>query len=856
MSIHGYVGNIITANPTAPTVTSASGVWTTEQQLAAVSAGNWPGYEYPISRSLRFNSADSAYLNRTCGTPTDNAKFTWSCWVKRTTLGTDQIVIGGYENSTNRGAVIFTSSDNLLVYRMVSSSGVNLRVTNAVFRDVSAWYHVVVVFDSNNATVANRVRVYVNGIEQTYSTSNDPGSGSGMYINRSATLNTIGQNGGSAGYLNGYMTEVNFIDGQALTPSSFGLNDPETGVWSPKQYKGTYGTNGFYLNFSDNSNTTAATLGKDYSGNGNNWTPNLFSVTAGAGNDSLVDSPTAYGTDTGVGGEVRGNYATLNPLKRFTANLNLSNGNLTASDGSTTSTCAIATINLPTSGKWYWEVTVSASVASSIFIGACPEANAYGTAVVQTNGSYRNNGTIYNTASATQTSGATYTTNDVIGVAVDVDNGTVQFYKNGVVQGATPSFSFTALSVLVPFVATDNASGTKTVNCNFGQTSFLKWNGSAFVANTAPSGFKALCTQNLTYTHTIGATSTTQAGKYFNPVLYTGTGSTRTVTGVGFQPDFTWIKPRSSADHHILYDAIRGVRKQIYTNLTNAEETETQGLSAFTSDGFTVNGAHTVRGQTNDNTVTYVAWNWNAGGSNATNTSGTITSTVRANTTSGFSIATYTGTGANATVGHGCQVGGVATAPDMVIVKGRNTINLDWVVYHKSLTSAAYALFLNATNAQTLGTTYWNSTAPTSTVFSVGADNNTNKSATTYVAYCFAEVPGYSIFGSYASNNSADNAFVYCGFRPRWIMIKSSTTGGTNYDWLIFDTARMSYNYIANTDLRANLTTTEGGTARNPPLDILSNGFKVRGSGGEIGSSTTYIFAAFAETPFKYALAR
>jgi hypothetical protein len=565
-----------------------------------------------------------------------------------------------------------------------------------------------------------------------------------------------------------------------------------------------------------------------------------------------VDSPTAYGTDTGVGGEVRGNYCTWNPLDKST-NVTINNGNLDAIyTGSADVYGCFSTFSV-SSDKWYAEFTATSLGGSNYPIVGIRRSSSYQANFIPETYVDLKAGTSSNRG----TPGPTFTAfvdGDVLGIAFDEDSGKIYFSKNGTflnsgnpVAGTGQFFSGLTDG---PFKFGIGTFSSRTAIANFGQRAF---------AYTAPSGFKALCTQNLTYTHTIGATSTTQAGKYFNPVLYTGTGSTRTVTGVGFQPDFTWIKPRSSADHHILYDAIRGVRKQIYTNLTNAEETETQGLSAFTSDGFTVNGAHTVRGQTNDNTVTYVAWNWNAGGSNQTISVGqystspdvpSIASTVRANQTSGFSIVTYTGTGSAATVGHGLGV-----APSMVIVKRRNSTG-SWPVYHASLPSANYELFLERTDAQGTPSNSWNSTAPTSTVFSIGTGTAVNTNTGTYVAYCFAPVPGYSAFGSYGSNNSADNAFVYCGFRPRWIMIKSSSAGGTNLDWVIYDTARMTYNYIANTELRANLTTTEGGLARNPPIDILSNGFKVRGSGGEIGSSTTYIFAAFAESPFKYALAR
>jgi hypothetical protein len=914
------------------------------------SAGGTPANA--ISRSLRFNSADTPYLNRTPASAGNRKTWTWSGWIKRSSTSQtyEGIFQAGTASSAQGLAIGDTSTANIIAF-YYTNNDLALRSTQ-VLRDVSAWYHLVVALDTTQATASNRLRIYLNGSEITTWTTDNRATAFSQNSDQSINNNIqhiIGNYSGvisSIYSLNGYMTEINFIDG--LTPNTttrtvsgvtqtilteLGQFNTNTGVWEPAAWTRAFGTNGFYVNFSDNSNTTAATLGKDYSGNGNNWTPNNFSVTAGAGNDSMVDSPTSYGTDTGVGGEVRGNYATLNSLKRFTANVTLSNGNLTASDGSTTSTSAIATINLPTSGKWYWEVTVSASVASGIFIGACPEANAYGTAVVQTNGSYRNNGTIYNTASATQTSGATYTTNDVIGVAVDVDNGTVQFYKNGVAQGATPSFSFTALSVLVPFIATDNASGTKTVNCNFGQTSFLKWNGSAFVANTAPSGFKALCTQNLD-TPVIGATSSTQANKYFNTILYNGNGNTgQTVTGVGFQPDWVWLKNRNTAGgyFHCLFDAVRGAGLRIRSDSTAAEVNASAIFSAFTSDGFTFPAG---QGNTIENDGSpvgnYVAWNWKANGAGSTNSNGTakssavtvdsstdtvtwnshgmsdgqkigffasvipgglsagtlyfvrdastntfkvaatsggaaiditsngtsvtchttLTSTVSANTTSEFSIVTYTGTGANTTVEHGLDI-----APTFIITKRRNGV-VGWPCLVKAANSGNGQngrLNLDETAAYANNVEFWNNTSPTSKVFSIGTSVGTNASGATMVAYCFAPVASYSAFGSYESNNSTDGPFIYTGFRPEYIMFKRSSTGANG--WAIFDAARNTFN-ATNNNLLANSTGTENSVVGAQPIDFTANGIKIRTSWSDVNGTGTYIYMAFAESPFKYALAR
>jgi hypothetical protein len=539
----------------------------------------------------------------------------------------------------------------------------------------------------------------------------------------------------------------------------------------------------------------------------------------------MVDTPTAYGTDTGVGGEVRGNYCTLNPLDK-TAAATLSNGNLQALLNGINyfakSTIAIS------SGKWYWEVTASATAEDMIGITkADVVTTGYFGSQATSYGYYKTNGNKYNSATGTAY-GASYASGDIIGVALDLDNGTLTYYKNGVSQGT----AFTGLSgTFFAGVSTAGTGGTQTIN--FGQRAF---------AYTAPSGFKALCTTNLP-TPTIGATSTTQAGNYFNPVLYTGNGtSSRSITGVGFAPDFVWVKNRSGANSHGLYDTIRGATKSLYSNSTSAEQTDVNSLTAFGSDGFTVG----TDGIVNTNTSSYVSWNWNAGGSNATNTSGTITSTVRANTTSGFSIVTYTGTGSNATVGHGLGV-----APSMVIVKGRTGGGVaGWMTWHTSILNTEY-LRLEQTSAKTTLAAAWNSTSPTSTVFSLGTENSVNFNTGTHVAYCFAPVAGYSAFGSYTGNAAADGPFIYTGFRPEFVMIKASSSTG---DWVMEDVARSPYNVSTNY-LLAN---SSGAETTGQLVDFLSNGFKIRVavSSAMNGSGTTYVYAAFAEAPFKYSLAR
>jgi hypothetical protein len=332
--------------------------------------------------------------------------------------------------------------------------------------------------------------------------------------------------------------------------------------------------------------------------------------------------------------------------------------------------------------------------------------------------------------------------------------------------------------------------------------------------------------------------------------LWTGTGSNQTISGLAFQPDFIWAKNRNAGNNHVLFDSVRGFNSN---NPLYSDQTWTQGqfpygdIKSVNSTGYVVGAGTSGDNYINYNTYTYAGWTWKAGGTAVSNTAGTITSQVSANTTSGFSVVTYTGTGSNATVGHGLGV-----APKMIIVKNRPSSVDNWQVYHASLTSAAYRMTLNTSNAQDSVPTMWNSTAPTSAVFSVGTQSGSNGSGNAMVAYCWSEVAGFSKFGSYTGNGSADGPFVYLGFRPRWIMIKK--TDSTS-DWWIWDTARNTYNQM-NTVLYPNLSSAE---VADPVFnfDALSNGFKNRSSNATVnGSGATYIYAAFAENPFKYALAR
>jgi hypothetical protein len=813
---------------------------------------------YQIERSLRFNSADSAYLTRTPATASGQNQWTYSCWFKRVSIGTTQYVIGG--NTTTSGGtrnefvVGIDGNDALDVHAFTNASGYYFyRFSSMVFRDLSAWYHLVVQFDPDNGTSNNRVIAYVNGNSTpvSWASSVDSGAagsiGSSGYRSINNTFrNDIGggyQGGGAPIYFaNQYLTEVHMVSGSLVAYTEFGETDSTTGVWKPKKYAGTYGTNGFYLKFADNSGTTATTLGKDSSGNGNNWTPSGFSVTAGEGNDSLVDTPTPYGSDTGAGGEVRGNYCTWNsatPSLVYNGSVTISNGNLATVDGGTTyGVHAVGTFPM-SSGKWYWEIEATSMGGSYGAVGIVLATGPLGSGhsgFNYWNSAYRRSGTDCFSGNGSTTYGNTWTTNDVIGIALDLDAGTLTFYKNGVSQGT----AFTGITgTYVAAVGDGQNSTTYTFNANFGQRPFRSWNGSAYVANTAPSGFKALCTANLT-TPTI-----VKGNLHFDTTIYTGNGAVRSITNSGsMRPDFVWDKLRSGANSHRLFDAVRGVEKALYSNLTNAEATETGTLTSFNSDGFSLG----TNSETNTNGSTYVAWQWNAGGSTVTNTSGTISAQVRANTTAGFSIATYTGNGTGgATIGHGLGV-----SPAMIFFKSRSNAT-NWCVWHQNLTANYAFEGLNTTGAEVSGgspSKYVRSVS--STLVTIGNDISVNQSASyTYVMYCFAAVAGYSAFGSYTGNGSSNGPFIYTGFRPRWVLVKASSTIS---QWPLWDAARNPYN-VAGDLLYPNLSNAE--LVSGFDIDMVSNGFKFREAGGAGNDSgVTYIYAAFAENPFKYSLAR
>ena len=327
--------------------------------------------------------------------------------------------------------------------------------------------------------------------------------------------------------------------------------------------------------------------------------------------------------------------------------------------------------------------------------------------------------------------------------------------------------------------------------------------------------------------------SISKPGLHFNTKLYTGNGSTQSITGVGFQPDFIWLKERSAAGNHKVNDVIRGTSKYLSSNSTAVEDTTGAGIQSYDSDGFSISNATDI----NDNTETYVAWNWLAGGTASSNSNGSVTSTVTANTTAGFSIVKWTGTGATATVGHGLGV-----KPSIVLIKNTGAVE-NWVMYHSSLT-AEKNLKLNNQEAAQDTTGAFNDTEPTSSVFTVHTNTNTNQNGQVMIAYCFAQKTGYSKFGKYIGNNNADGTFVYTGFKPAFFLTKRDTAG---YDWILYTDKINGLNPM-NDYLNPNANSAETVDNGNQVLDIVSNGIKHRGTGASTNGSADFYYLAFGQT--------
>ena len=782
---------------------------------AAARAGAATGYT--IDNSCIFNFPSASYMTRTPGSSSNRTTWTMSFWFKLCT----------FASSTAGGIVLFSAGGTEIKLsdtddKLYVSDGTTFKTTSGVFRDPIAWNHIVIAADTTQSTASDRLKLYVNGSIASLETDTAPDEDFAFDVN-STQAQQIGKEGSN--YMDGYIAEFYIIDGTQEEAADFGETNTR-GVWVPKAYTGSYGTNGFLLDFESSGD-----LGNDVSGNNNDFSLNNIDSS-----DQSTDTPT-------------NNHCVWNLANNLVDNLTLSKGNKRFVNANSSQDKVKGTF-FPITGKWYWEVkwtATSTTAGGQVGISQCD---------VQSNhelGSDNNHGT-GDSLGYRSFDGKTYRNNtladfgdtwdvgDVISVALDADNGFVYFGKNNTWQNSGDPTSgssgtgaaYTISSTLV------NGGGWGPASSSEASIIFDAYFAEAEWSYSAPTNFLALNTTNL------DAPSVVDPSTNFQVVTYSGNSSTQSITLGGnsnMKPDLVWAKSRSNADSHVFQDAARGVGKALFWNNDDTEDAVTDAVTSFDTDGFALgDGSELSTGTINTTGRTYVAWNWAAGNSGASNTDGTInTTTTYVDTTAGISIGTYTGTGVDAaTVGHGLGV-----TPTTVWIfprsNGENHLASNWET-GVSVYSEKWKLQDNEAAESSSG----HVTAASSTTFTLGTDANVNGSSRTYAAYSFVEVVGFSKFGTYTGHGETDGTYAFCGFTPEMVMIKADDD---SEDWIIFDRARDTYNPAENY-LYPNTDAAEA-TSSTEKIDFLSNGFKSRGTDDRINKNDgIYIFAAFAKHPF------
>jgi len=798
-----------------------------------------------IAQSLNFSWGDDSALKRTPSSTGNRRTWTASMWIKRhanTFTGGTNHTYGVFWGSDDGAGAYFTQLNfNATGHLQFNSYHYDLGdtfrlTTNRIFRDGSAWFHLVFALDTTQGTAANRMKMYINGVlETSFSVRTDPAQNRDSWVNLADDTQTMVIGNGYLDNANNvnYQTslgiaELNFIDGTALTPSSFGETNSDTGQWIPKEYSGSYGTNGYYLKL------VSGAIGTDSSGEGNNMS--LVNV---VNSDVVIDSPT-------------NNFATLDPAVALTSGMGLSEGNQKGdfrSGNITNGSQAVSTIAMPAgSGKWYWEMR-NTYTGLGFLLGIVPKgelpritsSGSFGYGYVNLAGVKNINGTESSYGTAWFSSGQTY----IISCYYDSDNRKIGFKLNNTDQGYS-SEDVTAGSYVAAFSNASGGTASFPTVINFGQNG--TFNGAVTAGGNAdandigdffyapPSGYKALCTANLP-TPAIPLPSAN-----FNTVLYTGNGSTQSISGVGFQPDWVWIKNRATTDSHKLIDVVRGVTKEFESDVFDAEETNADGLTAFASDGFALGDDL----EYNTNNEAYLSWNWKANGSGSANTVGDVDTVVSANTAAGFSIVNWTGThAADKSFGHG-----LSKDLDFIIIKATLGGNGGAWVTQSSATVNNY-MYLHTDEVEQEATNFQiDITRSNDGTFHLGAVtlNSINEDM---IAYCFHSVDGFSKIGRYTGNGSATaGTFVNCGFKPAWLMYKK-TSGAA--EWRVYDSGRSVFNPV-KLGVYPDLDNAEDSGF---DFDFLSNGFKSYASHNDVNQNgQTYFYMAFAESPLKTATAR
>ncbi len=765
---------------------------------------------YQPRNSVRFDSSLSNNFSRTFTVVGNRRIWTFSVWLKRTAIGSIQSVFSGGDiaSDTGRLRLAFDVNDQLVIYTTDTTVA---RTTNRVFRDTNAWYHIVWSLNTTLATANDRYKIYINGElipNNDYAITTDPTLNSEMGINQAATHRVGGNTGAALTPFNGYMYDITFVDGQELTPSSFGFFD-SFGVWRPKYYRGNFGRTGFKLDFVDTSNNTATTLGKDSSGNSNNFTPNGFTVTPGVLNNCIFqDTPT-------------NNFAVINRID-ITNGAALTFGALQTA--SSANTLFRSSVELPRYGKWYWEVfnATGGGIDNAPSIGVARASTPRTSTLNQTGAwwftrsSFFNQVRIYGDGNFINNAGTTWNAAEWFRMSWDGDAGRLWIARqSGWYNSAgvlipnleeTPSLgTFNLVSETEPLLPAFNSTGV-TLNFNFGQQPFI---------NAPPPQYmplaKAVDTQRPPFFPTIA----------FDATLRTGTGTSFTNSQFAFQPDLVIIKQRTGTEDWAVYDSVRGVTFDLATNTTNAETTQTQGVTSFNINGFSGGSLDKI----NTNGVGYLDMCWRRGAEY------------------GFDIVTYTGDGtSNRLIDHG-----LGRRPEFVWVKNRSTGGTNWYVWHHNLSSNTHFLILNSNAIETNVNSPWGTGVWNSTQFMVtnNATNNLNASGNNYVAYLWRSIPGFSRFGFYTATNSTTTVpFVYCGFEPAVLISKSRAA---TQNWALVDNARSRFNvrrFLSNPN--SNVSETNASI-----IDFISNGFAPRSIIDGINNGTTiHIFAAFANVPF------
>ena len=815
-----------------------------------VSTGFYNGI---ATQSARFDA--NHYMTQSAPSSAgDRRQFTFSWWAKKSNTAEYATLYSNLLSGSNSNSTFF------LIYLDGSAStvvagGIDYAVVStAKLRDTSNWYHCVLVVDTDQASNDNRMKIYINGILGSSMSGTCPQTD--LPVNNTQAYQIGRRMINNDRYMDAYIADFHLIDGTAVSDTS--RTNPSTGateyvidefgefkngVWIPKAYSGSYGTNGFRLEFKETgTSANSSGIGADTSGNTHHFTP----VSMVASDSNLPDSP-------------ENNFATLdiNIGAGQKASATYSEGNLkyTSTDAYDT---AIGTIGVA-SGKWYFEARRNSNGYQTIGLRQDPHTQK-STYLGQNSA---NSGIMYSSfvskvynATAGTTDVFSTSSGDIMQVAFDADNGYVWFGANNTFNGTVDSSSgrftldgFVSGKYLFPAFGYRNSQ-----TVNFGQDSSFAGeetaqnntdgNGHGDFYYAPPSGYLALCNANLPDTG-FNADESNQPTAFHNVVIYSGTGNTtQNITGVGFQPDWVWIKNRNTTVNHYVLDSMRGL-KDLHSNTTDAQGDSTNRFNSFDSDGFQVEHTGGGNGFTNGSGQTYVAWNWKInGGTTTTDTTGTQDSIIQTNQTLGMTIGTHEATSGTYTFAHG-----LGATPEFLMF--RNIDGSDnWVYWHTGMAAAGTTLqYINSTVANSNSGSAWLSTL-NSTLIGITTGQVSGTSGT-HLFWAFRSIEGFSKFGSYEGNANADGPLIHTGFRPSLIWIKNYDTGST--DHLIYDDTRHKSSNSGNPREYHLITNSTDDTQDLYDIDFLSNGFKIRhGDVNNINAGDTYLYWAWAHNPFKF----